>query len=86
MVTQSRPAAKRKSFGARLKFDFARNWRLYVLILPALTALILEVPVISALFGFTLVSPLEYLIAVSLAFLVIPIVELVKLIQRKLQR
>ena len=41
MVTQSRPAAKRKSFGARLKFDFARNWRLYVLILPALTALIL---------------------------------------------
>lgn len=52
----------------------------------ALTALILEVPVISALFGFTPVSPLEYLIAVSLAFLVIPIVELVKLIQRKLQR
>lgn len=41
MVTQSRPAAKRKSFGARLKFDFARNWRLYVLILPALAALIL---------------------------------------------
>lgn len=41
MVTQSRPAAKRKSFGARLKFDFTRNWRLYVLILPALAALIL---------------------------------------------
>ena len=41
MVTQSRPAAKRKSFGARLKFDFTRNWRLYVLILPALVALIL---------------------------------------------
>lgn len=41
MVTQSRPAARRKSFGARLKFDFTRNWRLYVLILPALAALIL---------------------------------------------
>ena len=41
MVTRSGPAAKRKSFGARLKFDFTRNWRLYVLILPALTALIL---------------------------------------------
>ena len=41
MVTQSGPAAKRKSFGARLKFDFTRNWRLYVLILPALVALIL---------------------------------------------
>lgn len=41
MVTRSGPAAKRKSFGARLKFDFTRNWRLYILILPALVALIL---------------------------------------------
>lgn len=44
--------------------------------------LVLEVPAVAALFGFTPVSWPEYGIALALAFCVIPIVELVKLIQR----
>lgn len=48
-----------------------------------LTTLVLEVPVIANAFGFTPVSLPEYLVALGLAFLVIPIVELVKFIQRK---
>ncbi len=48
-----------------------------------LTTLLLEVPFLANAFGFTMVSWQEYLIAVGLAFLVIPVVELVKLIQRK---
>ena len=43
-----------------------------------LTTVILEVPPVAAAFGFTAVSPKEYLIAVGLAVLVIPIVEIVK--------
>ena len=49
-----------------------------------LTMLILEVPFIAGLFGFTPVDWTEYAIAVALAFMEIPIVEIVKLIQRKL--
>ena len=47
-----------------------------------LTALILEVPFIANLFGFTPIDWNEYLIAVALAITVIPIVELIKLLQR----
>lgn len=49
-----------------------------------LTTLILEVPVIADLFGFTPVDWVEYGMAIVLAFLVIPIVEIVKLVQRKM--
>ena len=49
-----------------------------------LTAMVLEVPFIANLFGFTPVSLTEYVLAILLAFLVIPIVEIVKWIQRKL--
>ena len=48
-----------------------------------LTTLVLEVPFLAQAFGFTPVGLTEYLLAIALAFLVIPIVELVKLIQRK---
>lgn len=41
MVSQSYPTLKRTSFWSRLKRDMVRNWRLYVLILPAIIALIL---------------------------------------------
>ena len=51
-----------------------------------LTTLVLEVPVIANAFGFTPVSWTEYGIALALAVLVIPIVELVKLIQRRAAR
>ncbi len=48
-----------------------------------LTTLLLEVPFLASAFGFTTVGLDEYLIALGLAFLVVPIVEFVKLIQRK---
>lgn len=49
----------------------------------ALTTLILYVPFLSNAFGFTPINFSEYLIALGLAFLVIPIVEIVKFFQRK---
>lgn len=48
----------------------------------ALTTAVLEIPVLAGLFGFTPISAREYLLAISLAVLVIPIVEGVKWIQR----
>ena len=47
------------------------------------TTLVCEVPFLANAFGFTSVELNEYLIALALAFCVIPIVEIVKLIQRK---
>ena len=52
----------------------------------ALATLVLEVPAVANLFGFTPVSLTEYLTALALAALVIPVVELVKLVQRRLAR
>ena len=49
----------------------------------AATAIVCGVPFISSMFGFTAVKIKEYFIATAIAFLVIPIVELVKAIQRK---
>ncbi|MBO5079104.1 MAG: cation-translocating P-type ATPase [Oscillospiraceae bacterium] len=48
-----------------------------------LTTLVLEVPFLANAFGFTTIGWDEYSIAIVLAILVIPVVELVKLIQRK---
>ena len=48
-----------------------------------LTTLVLEVPFLAKAFGFEMISWTEYAVAMGLAFLVIPIVEIVKLIQRK---
>ena len=47
------------------------------------TTLVCEVPFLANAFGFTSVELNEYLIALALAFCVIPVVEIVKLIQRK---
>ena len=49
----------------------------------ALTTIVLEVPAIAAAFGFTPVDWNEYAVALGLAILVVPIVELVKLFQRR---
>ena len=51
-----------------------------------LTTLIIEVPFLATAFGFTSIGLTEYAIAMGLAFLVIPIVELVKLIQRSIAK
>ena len=51
-----------------------------------LTTVVLEVPPIAAAFGFTPVGWAEYGIALAQAVLVIPVVELVKLIQRRRAR
>ena len=51
-----------------------------------LTTLVIEVPFIANAFGFTPIGLMEYGIAIALAFLVIPVVETVKLIQRKLDK
>ena len=48
----------------------------------ALTTLLLEVPFLADAFGFTSIGWNEYAISMGLAILVIPIVEIVKLLQR----
>ena len=50
------------------------------------TTLVCEVPFLANAFDFTGVSLTEYLIAIALGVCVIPIVELVKLVQRKVSR
>ena len=47
-----------------------------------LTTLVIEVPFLAALFGFSTIGIVEYLIGMGLAFTIIPVVELIKLIQR----
>ncbi|MBR4410689.1 MAG: calcium-translocating P-type ATPase, PMCA-type [Firmicutes bacterium] len=47
------------------------------------TTLVVEVPFLAAAFEFTPISIKEYAIAIGLAFLVIPIVEIVKFFERK---
>ena len=51
-----------------------------------LTTLVIEVPFIAKAFGFTTIGLTEYAIAMVLAFLVIPVVEVVKLIQRAIAK
>ena len=50
------------------------------------TTAVCEIPFLSKAFGFTSVGIKEYLIALGLAILIVPIVEFVKLIQRKCKR
>ena len=48
-----------------------------------LTTAVVEVDFLSNLFGFTKLNLTEYCISLGLAFLIIPLVEIIKLIQRK---
>ena len=50
------------------------------------TTLVCEVPFLATAFGFASVGIVEYLLAIALGALVLPIVECVKLIQRKLAK
>ncbi len=51
-----------------------------------LATAVVEIPFLAKAFGFTSVSLVEYLVALGLAFLVIPIVEAVKAIQRAVKK
>ncbi len=51
-----------------------------------LTTLVCEVPFLANAFEFTSVSLVEYAVAIGLGILIIPIVELVKLVQRRTSR
>ena len=51
-----------------------------------LTTALLEIPFLAAAFGFTPIGLTEYGIAIALAITVIPIVELVKLVQRAIRK
>ena len=51
-----------------------------------LTTVVIEVPFLANAFGFTPIGWTEYAIAMGLAFLVIPVVEFVKLIQRAIKK
>jgi len=48
-----------------------------------LTSAVIYIPVLAAIFEFTILPLKEYLIAVGLAFMVVPAVELIKLMTRK---
>lgn len=48
-----------------------------------LTTSVIEIPALAALFEFTTINASEYLVAIFIAILIIPVVELVKLFQRK---
>lgn len=52
----------------------------------AATTLVIYVPFLAEAFEFEHISFMEYAIALGLAFLVMPIVEVIKLIQRKMQK
>ena len=51
-----------------------------------LTTLVIEVPFLAAAFGFTSIGLMEYAISLVLAILVIPVVEIVKAIQRAIKK
>ena len=61
------------------------NTALYLAAIGSLaaTTLVCEVPFLATAFGFASVSLVEYAIAIAIGFCVIPIVEIVKFIQRK---
>ncbi len=50
------------------------------------TTLVCEVPFLAAAFEFTSVEPMEYVVALVMGALIIPVVELVKFIQRKMNK
>lgn len=66
----------------------SHNWFLTGAMLASLllTTAVIEIPFIADLFGFTSIELSEYVIALALAFAVIPAVELVKLIQRIIEK
>ena len=50
-----------------------------------LTILVIYVPALSGLFGFENISLFEYMVSLLIAVSVIPVVEVVKMIERKIR-
>ena len=67
-------------------FKGHHNFALYGAMIGSflLTTAVVEIDFLSNLFGFAHLDATEYLISLGLAFLIIPIVEVVKFFQRKL--
>lgn len=65
-----------------------QNWWLWgsAAVAIILTAVVIEVPAIAALFEFTPIGKEEYLISMGLALAMVPIIEIVKFFQRKLHK
>ncbi len=59
---------------------------LSMLLALVLTVTVLYVPFVSKAFGFTTISLPEFFIAMGIAFTIVPVVEVIKFIQRKLKR
>ncbi len=68
----------------KMVFKGSHNLFLYLSMIAslALTTAIIEVPQIAGVFGFVNLDAKDYLISIALAFSIIPIVEIVKAIQR----
>ena len=66
-------------------FKGHHNWALYGAMLGSflLTTAVVEIDFLSNLFGFTHLGLEQYLISLGLAFLIIPLVESIKLLQKK---
>ena len=66
-------------------FKGHHNWALYGAMLGSflLTTAVVEIDFLSNLFGFTHLGLEQYLISLGLAFLIIPLVEIIKLLQKK---
>ncbi len=66
-------------------FKGSHNWLLYgaMLLSFVLTTAVVEIDALSNLFGFAHLDALEYGISLGLSFMIIPIVEFIKAIQRK---
>ena len=81
----------RSQRGSILKMAFgekSHNLVLYgsMVLAVLLTAAVIEVPFLATAFGFKSIGIVDYAIAAGLAFLVIPVVEIIKAIQRKLSK
>ncbi len=77
----------RSQFGSIFKLK-KQNWFLIgaMLLSLLLTTAVLYIPGISQMFGFEHISLREYLVALGLAFLIIPMVEITKLIHRIIRK
>ena len=66
-------------------FKGHHNWALYGAMIGSflLTTAVVEIDFLSNLFGFTHLNMTEYLISLGLAFLIIPLVEIIKFFQKK---